>query len=76
MILLDENEYEKTLNELSEIPFGGKQQKSTITQHELHPKVFNEQPVETQATLVSATSQPKTHFIKEQQPTLGLIFRR
>ena len=46
MILLDENEYEKTLNELSEIPFGGKQQKSTITQHELHPKVFNEQPVE------------------------------
>lgn len=68
MKLLDKKEYEKNLRELMETPFGGYQQKPTIALHEPQPKVINEQPIETQTTPVSATSQPQIHIIKEPQP--------
>ena len=68
MKLLDEKEYEKTLRELMNLPFGGYQQKPIITQPEPEPKVINEQPVEKQNTPVSTTSQPQIHIIKEQPP--------
>ena len=70
MKLLDEKEYEKNLRELMETPFGGYHEKPTIIQPEPQPKVIYEQPVENQNTPVSATSQPRIHVIKEQQPVI------
>ena len=60
MKLLDEKEYKKNLRELMETPFGGYHEKPIVTQHELQPKVINEQPVEIHTTPVSTAPQPQS----------------
>ena len=66
MKLLDKKEYEKTLKELMETPFGDYQQKPTITQQRPDSKLIHEQPEKKQNTPVSTTPQPKIQIINEQ----------
>lgn len=58
MKLIDEKNYKKNLKELMETPFGRYHEKQTIKQPYPEPKLINEQPIEIQTTLASATPQP------------------
>ena len=69
MKFLDKKEYENSLRELMEMPFGGHQQKHTLIQQKPGSKLIHEQPANKQNIPVSATPQPKIQIINEQPPS-------
>ena len=69
MKFLDKKEYENSLRELMEMPFGGYQQKLPIIQQKPESKLIHEQPANKQNIPVSATTQPKIQIINQQPPS-------
>ena len=69
MKFLDKKEYENSLRELMEMPFGGHQQKHTLIQQKPGSKLIHEQPANKQNIPVSATPQPKIQIVNQQPPS-------